>query len=261
VSEPQGAPSIGELAARTQVPAPTPRSREVERTARLIPVSVPLDPCGVVLVLHGGAARRDGATVSSAQLSVLRMIPIARHIARVGRGQLAVFRLLNSCRGWDTSHTPVQDARWALDQIDGRLGARRATCLVGHSLGGRAALLTADRPGVASVVALAPWVYPDDRVEVCGRQVLIVHGSDDRVAEPKNSAALARNLAGDPADSARADSATVGYVLVNGARHAMLRHHRRFTGLAADFAVATLLGRKVQGPVAQILAGQRWIEI
>ena len=72
---------------------------------------------------------------------------------------------------------------------------------------------------------------------------------------------LARNLAGDPADSATADSATAGYVLVNGARHAMLRHHRRFTGLAADFAVATLLGRKVQGPVAQILAGQRWIEI
>jgi dienelactone hydrolase len=215
----------------------------------------------VVLVLHGGAARRDGATVSSAQLSVLRMIPIARHIARVGRGQLAVFRLLNSCRGWDTSHTPVQDARWALDQIDGRLGARGATCLVGHSLGGRAALLTADRPGVASVVALAPWVYPDDRAEVCGRQVLIVHGSDDRVAKPKNSAALARNLAGATADSATADSATVGYVLVNGARHAMLRHHRRFTGLAADFAVATLLGRKVQGPVAQILAGQRWIEI
>lgn len=233
----------------------------MERTARLIPVSVPRDPRGVVLVLHGGAARREGATVSSAQLSVLRMIPIARHIAKVGRGQLAVFRLVNSARGWDTRHTPVQDARWALDQIDGRLGARRATCLVGHSLGGRAALLTADRPGVASVVALAPWVYPDDHVVACGRQVLIVHGRDDRVAKPENSAAVARSLAGDPAGSATGDSVTVGYVLVNGGRHAMLRHHRRFTGLAADFTVATLLGRKVQGPVAQILAGQRWIEI
>ena len=31
------------------------------------------------------------------------------------------------------------------------------------------------------------------------------------------------------------------YVCVRGGKHAMLRHHARFDGLAADFAVATLL--------------------
>ncbi len=39
------------------------------------------------------------------------------------RERLAVFRLLNSRRGWDTRHTPVHDARWALDQVAERLGA------------------------------------------------------------------------------------------------------------------------------------------
>src|SRR4051812_42709123 len=100
--------------------------------------------------------------VSPTQLSVLRMIPIARRIARAGRGRLAVFRLLNSHRGWDATHTPVHDARWALDRVAEELGAHLPTCLVGHSLGGRAALLAAARPDVRSVVALAPWVYPTD---------------------------------------------------------------------------------------------------
>ena len=50
--------------------------------ARLIPVEVPDRPTGAVLVLHGGASRRDGVAVSPAQLSVLRMIPIAARIAR-----------------------------------------------------------------------------------------------------------------------------------------------------------------------------------
>ena len=81
---------------------------------------MPDDPAGVVLVLHGGASRRANMMVSPTQLSVLRMIPIANRIARAGKGRLAVFRLLNSRRGWDTQHTPVHDARWALDQIEER---------------------------------------------------------------------------------------------------------------------------------------------
>jgi len=89
---------------------------------KLVPVRVPKAPTGVVLVLHGGAARRENMMVSPTQLSVLRMIPIARRLARAGRNQLAVFRLLNSRRGWDAHHTPVHDARWALDEIADRLG-------------------------------------------------------------------------------------------------------------------------------------------
>jgi pimeloyl-ACP methyl ester carboxylesterase len=225
----------------------------VKLQPRLIEVRVPDRSDGVVLVLHGGASRRGNPMVSPTQLSVVRMIPIAKRIARAGGGRLAVFRLLNSVRGWDSHHTPVDDARWALAQVRARFGGSHPTCLVGHSLGGRAALLAAGEPDVRSVVALAPWVYPTDApAGVAGRRILIVHGSADRIAKPENSAAVARSL------SAAAD---VGYVLVEGGHHAMLRHHAQFDGLAADFATGTLLGAAVDGPVGQVLAGEQWLTI
>lgn len=211
---------------------------------RLIDVRVPKDPAGVVLVLHGGASRRRAMRVSPTQLSVLRMIPIAHHITR--RRDLAVFRVLNSARGWDTTHTPVNDARWALDQVAERLGARLPASLVGHSLGGRAALLTAGAEEVVSAVALAPWVYADDVARgVAGRRLLIVHGTEDRIARPDRAQALARNLA-------RVTS--VGFVTVEGAKHALLRHSGVFTELAAGFAAATLTGAEPPEVLAPLLA-------
>ncbi|MGI9184443.1 MAG: hypothetical protein ACR2GZ_05680 [Solirubrobacteraceae bacterium] len=84
---------------------------------KLIVVAEPEHAEGAVLVLHGGASRRTTAMVSPTQLSVLRMIPIARRIAAEARGRLAVYRVLNSARGWDTRHTPVKDVRWALDEV------------------------------------------------------------------------------------------------------------------------------------------------
>jgi dienelactone hydrolase len=197
-------------------------------------VQVPKDPEGAVLVLHGGAARRENMMVSPAQLSVLRMIPIARRIARAGRRRLAVFRLLNSRRGWDTTHTPVHDARWALDEIADRLGGGVPTSLVGHSLGGRAALLSAGAPGVHSAVALAAWVYPSDVASgIEDRRILMVHGERDRVASPARAKALAAAL------SRHAD---VRYVSVPGGKHAMLGHGREFVTPATAFAIETLLG-------------------
>ncbi len=223
-------------------------------TAKLIEVSVPAAPVGVVLVLHGGASRRSNTMVSPTQLSVLRMVPIAHRVARAGSGDLAVFRVLNSVRGWDTKHTPVEDARWALRHVHDRLGGALPTCLVGHSLGGRAALLAAGEPAVRSAVALAPWVYPSDAVpRAANRDFLIVHGTADRIASPANSAAVARALA----PVAR----HVGYVAVKDGKHAMLKRHRTFDGLAADFAVATLLGKTPDGLVARALAGEQWLEI
>ncbi len=224
----------------------------MELAPRLIDVAVPDRPAGAVLVLHGGASRRGNMMVSPTQLSVLRMVPIARRAARAGRGRLAVFRLLNSVRGWDTRHTPVRDAAWALEQIADRYGKRLPTCLVGHSLGGRAALLTAGRPEVRSAVALAPWVQPTDLPGgLTGRRILIVHGTRDRIASPERSAALARALA-----RARAD---VAYVSVEGGKHAMLARHALFDGLAADFAAATLLGTSRSGLIARLEAGEQWI--
>lgn len=221
---------------------------------RLIAVSEPRRAEAVVLVLHGGASRRDDPRVSPTQLSVLRMIPIAKRVAAADRRRLAVYRLLNSTRGWDASHTPVDDVHWAIDQLAEGFGSGLPVGLVGHSLGGRAAILAADRPEVRSVVALNPWVYPaDGDVDLTGRRVLVVHGSDDRIATPDRSAAAARRLS---------RTADVSFVSVAGAKHAMLRRGRVFERLAADFSAATLLDdRTPRGVVAQALAGESTIQI
>ena len=221
--------------------------------ARLIDTSVPVDPVGAVLVLHGGGSRRGSMMVSPTQLSVLRMIPIAERIRYAAKNRLAVFRLLNSVRGWDAQHTPVDDVIWALAQLRERFGNALPTSLVGHSLGGRAALLAASQPGVRSAVALAPWVYPTDGdAGAPGRRILIVHGTRDRIARPANSEAVARALS---------RTADVGYVRVEGGKHAMLRHHEDFDGLATQFVLGTLLDEPQSGPVARVLAGEHWIDI
>ena len=223
----------------------------MDLSARLITTRAPKDPQGLVLVLHGGASRRNSPMVTPTQLSVLRMVPVARRIARAGRGRLAVVRLLNSVRGWDVDHTPVDDVRWALGRLREEYGSL-PTCLVGHSLGGRAALLSGDQPGVHSVAALNPWVHRSDHVDLTGCSVLVVHGTEDRIADPGRSAALAKQLGG---------TTDVGYLHVTGGRHAMLRHRSVFEGAASDFVRATLLGDEVGPPVTDLLKGQRVVTV
>lgn len=204
----------------------------MERTPRLLTEAAPEDPSGLVLLLHGGANRRGNPMVSPAQLSVLRMIPLAKRIARAGRGRLGVFRLLNTHRGWDSTHTPVDDVAWALGELRDRYDDR-PVCLVGHSLGGRAALLAGSSPGVVSVVALNPWVYPTDDADLAGRRVLVIHGTDDRVASIERSTTVARRLA---------STTDVTFRTVEGGRHAMLRQGAEFERPAAEFVVQTLVG-------------------
>ena len=200
--------------------------------AKLVPVRTPQDPVGLVLVLHGGAGRASDPMVSPTQLSVLRMVPIARRIARAGRGRLEVHRLLNSSRGWDTSHTPVRDVAWALEQLH-TVGRELPVALVGHSLGGRAALLSASMPSVRSVVALNPWVHPTDAVDARGREVLIVHGLQDRIAPASRARSLATRMA---------RTADVTFREVPGGKHAMLRNAGDFERPATEFVVRTLVG-------------------
>lgn len=199
---------------------------------RLIGTRVPARPDGVVLVLHGGANRPGNPMVSPTQLSVIRMVPVALRIARAGRGRLAVLRLLNSVRGWDAQRTPVADVEWALGEVRDRLGDLPVS-LVGHSLGGRAALLAGSAPAVRSVAALNPWVYPTDAPDLAGRRVLVVHGTDDRIADPARAAAVVRRMS---------RTTDVELVEVAGGRHAMLRHGPAFERAATDFVTETLLG-------------------
>lgn len=205
----------------------------MEFEPKLIEVATPADPAGLVVVLHGGASRGREMMVSPTQLSVLRMIPIAKRIARADR-RLAVYRMLNSRRGWDPRQTPVHDVHWALEHLRESRRQLPPVCLVGHSLGGRAALFAAARPEVRSAVALAPWFSATDApAGLDGKPVLIVHGQRDRIASSRRAAGVAERLAA---------RGPVDFVPVEGARHAMLRHHARFTAPAAEFAVRTLLG-------------------
>ena len=169
--------------------------------------------------------------VSPTQLSVIRMIPTARAVARAGRHRLAVYRLLNSWRGWDSEHTPVSDAVWAMSEVQQQVGDVPLG-LIGHSLGGRAALLAGSAPGVVSVVALNPWVYPADSADLRGRKVLIVHGRQDRIASLERARQVGRNIS---------RTAEVEFVEIAGGKHAMLRHGREFDGRAADFTAKVLL--------------------
>ncbi len=64
--------------------------------------------------------------------------------------------------------------------------------LVGHSMGGRAALGAAGAPNVVAVCALAPWLDGSDPVDqLAGRTVLIAHGDRERYTDPGESYAYA----------------------------------------------------------------------
>lgn len=205
-----------------------------------------------MLVLHGGATRGDGVRVSPTQLSVLRMIVTSRTVAAASK-RLAVFRLINTFRGWNAAHTPVQDADWALDHVAQRY-PDTPVGLVGHSLGGRAALESGDHRSVRCVVALNPWLYPTDDVDLAGRRVLFVHGGQDRIAPIDRAEAVARRLA------RRTD---VGFVTIGAGKHAMLRHGRDYDQYAAQFCAAVLLGEVAPagGPVSRVLGGEQWVRV
>lgn len=196
----------------------------------------------VVLVLHGGRSRSTGP-VRPTQLSVLRMRPFVSSLRAAGADQgLAVAQLRYAVRGWNGSdESPVPDTRWALGQLAERFPGT-PTALVGHSLGGRAAVYAADHASVRALVGLAPWIEPGDPYhQLAGRRVLFAHGDLDRMTSPDESAGFARRA------STVADS--VSYVSIHGDRHPMLRRARLWHDLATGYVLAVLCGQAPGGTV------------
>ena len=115
------------------------------------------------------------------------MVPIARSVHRtVGDSGTAVWLLRNRVRGWnEPARDALRDAQWALDQARTQ-HPQALVVLVGQSMGGRAALLSAGTEGVLAVCALAPWPEPDDPVtQLAGRRVRVRRGrSRCRTAAP-----------------------------------------------------------------------------
>jgi pimeloyl-ACP methyl ester carboxylesterase len=144
-------------------------------------------PRAAVLVLHGGKAKSRDA-VDATQLTVRRMQPFARDLAALG-DDLAVAQLRYRIRGWNgTGDDALADVAFALAALDARFGSV-PTVLVGHSMGGRAALRSAGHATVRGVVALAPWLPGTEPVEqLADRDIVVLHGTRDRTTSPRASA-------------------------------------------------------------------------
>lgn len=187
----------------------------------------------VVLVLHGG--REHGhKPVHPMRLAYLRMVPIAKDIARTtaDRG-VATWLLRDLVQGWNAPDlSPVTDARWALARIRAQHPGVPVV-VVGHSMGGRVALRVADDPAVTAICALAPWTTAEDPVDqLAGRLVLLAHGDRDRVTDPRLSYAYA----------ARAKAVTDRVIRydVHGEGHALLRRADDWNRLVSRFVLGAL---------------------
>ncbi|MFI0980685.1 alpha/beta hydrolase [Streptomyces sp. NPDC021093] len=194
----------------------------------------PTRPEAAVLLLHGGRAEALEPP-PPLNLPGRRLIPFARALSRTAGGsRLAVRTAVYRHRGWNGARAdPVPDALRALDGLTAELGPVPVV-LLGHSMGGRAALRIAGHPQVLAVVGLAPWCPPDEPVaQLADRDVVLLHGDRDRTTSPRATRDLAAR--------ARPAGARTCVVNVEGGDHAMLRRARTWHALTAT-VTAGLLG-------------------
>jgi dienelactone hydrolase len=195
---------------------------------------------GVAVVLHGGR-ENSTAPVRFTQPAVLRMVPFVRSLRRHGKADgLAVAQVRYRVRGWNgAERSPVADTEWALDQLAARF-PDVPIALVGHSMGGRTAMYVAGHERVRAVVALAPWLNRGDPVApMTGRRLLIAHGDQDRMTDPRASAAFARSVA--------KVAESVSFVSIAGEHHAMLKRPQFWHELATGFVLGVIFDRRPGG--------------
>ncbi|MEV7598070.1 alpha/beta fold hydrolase [Kitasatospora sp. NPDC089797] len=176
----------------------------------------PAAATAAVLVLHGGE-EHNLARPRRFNLPLLRMHGFLRALAReTADAGIAIGTVRYRHRGWNGARADAaQDALAALDELTKTLGPV-PTVLVGHSMGGRAALRAGGHPAVTGLVVLAPWCPAEDPCEqLAGRDVLFLHGDRDTVTAPADTRAFA-------ARSRAAGARVCGYT-VTGSGHAMLQ--------------------------------------
>ncbi|MFC8431305.1 alpha/beta hydrolase [Streptomyces sp. NPDC057253] len=185
----------------------------------LLPRQCPPRPRAALLVLHGGQETSVSPT-SPRQLAALRMEPILRAVtAALPHEDVLVARVRYRLRGWNGTRADAgRDTLRALDELTALAGPV-PTVLLGHSMGGRAALHAAGHPQVTGVLALAPWWPTGEPVaQTAGRRIVALHGARDRVTSPAATA--------DCVHRAQGTAARAGMAVIDGGDHAMLRRHR-----------------------------------
>ena len=175
------------------------------------------DPRALVLMLHGG--RADGhAPVDERSASWRRSRWMMTHITgRANRAGAGVWLLRYGVRGWNGraagGPSPVPDARWALDQVRRELGDLPVV-LLGHSMGARTAVAVADDPSVTGVVALAPWLPPDEpNRTLAGKHLAAAHGRADRITSARATQEFVRRAAAVAASAEFHDMGHVGHYM------------------------------------------------
>ena len=144
-----------------------------------------------------------------------------------------MFLLRYRFRGWNgPARDALRDAEWALDELARRFPGVPVV-LVGHSMGGRAALGAAGAPNVVAVCALAPWLDGSDPVhQLDGRTVLIAHGDRERYTDPRESYAYALRAKQRGVRICRFDVPGAGHFMINRAREWHLIVYRFVLGAA-----------------------------
>ncbi len=159
------------------------------------------------------------------------MRPFAAAVTRAVRGRsVLVAEVRYRHRGWNgTRADAARDAATALGDLRERIGPVPVV-LLGHSMGGRAALRAAGDPAVRGVVALAPWCPPDEPVEhLGGRRLYLLHDETDRVTSARESWDFVRRARAAGADAVGIPMRTGGHAMLRGAD----LWHRRAAELTA----------------------------
>ncbi|MFD4370699.1 alpha/beta fold hydrolase [Streptomyces sp. NPDC058486] len=219
---------------------PTPRRGDA---GRLVVRNAPPAPEAAVLLLPGGRSEGLGPP-PRVDLPALRMRPFATAVARaLADRNVLVAEVRYRHRGWNgTRRDAARDTTAALAQLRERTGPLPVV-LVGHSMGGRAALSAAGDPMVRGVVALAPWCPPGEPVEhLTGRTIYVLHDESDRITSARKSWDFVRR--------ARAAGAQAFGIPMPTGRHSMLRGAADWHRRTAELTASLLPGATPAAPAA-----------
>ncbi|MER6202777.1 alpha/beta hydrolase [Streptomyces sp. NPDC001586] len=219
--------------------APPARGARLGRAAGARTGSGPTEsPVNGVVLLLPGASRFSPGPVR----------PLARALARAGGAEGLVTHTV--IHGGESSRE--EQAQWAADEVVRRYGDV-PVCLAGYDAGGAAALRAAGHGAVNSVLAMAPCLggaaapdSPEPVKQLSGRQVLIVHGTNDARSDPETSFRLA-------ARAKKANRSTCRFE-VHSDGHGLREHQAEVVALAVDFVLGAVFSGRYSRPVTDALA-------